>query len=267
MVREGRMVPTVIGITGASGAALARRAVEILLDLEIPVILTASHAGTTVWQSELGVSLASWVRQLQEQVGREKLRLFDPGQIGAPIASGTYRTRGMIVIPCSMGTLASIAAGVSNNLLLRAADVTLKEGRRLVVVPRESPFSAIHLENMLRLARLGVRVVPAIPAFYNKPQTIDDIVNFIAGRALVALDIDEGLAQGQRYGYTKREAAAFGEIQATQTEDNLSHETISDSEADQPNIASDGELEDNEEFVQSDGLRLEDEDSESPYIH
>lgn len=263
MVREGRMVPVVIGVTGASGAALARRAVESLLELEIPVILTASNAGVTVWQTELGGSLESWVKQMQGQVGREQLRIFDQAQIGAPIASGTYRTRGMIVIPCSMGTLASIAAGVSSNLLLRAADVTLKEGRRLVVVPRESPFSTIHLENMLRLARLGVRVVPAIPAFYNKPQTIDDIIDFIAGRALVALGIDEGLAQGQRYGYTKREAAAFGEIQAYEPEIPQSHEKIT-SEASQPNIASGGET---EYFVQSDGLRLEDEDSESPYIH
>jgi 4-hydroxy-3-polyprenylbenzoate decarboxylase len=117
----------------------------------------------------------------------------------APIASGTTPTNGMLIVPCSMNTLAAIAHGISDDLIRRAADVTLKEGRKLVVVPRETPLSPIHLKNMLTLARLGVTILSPEPAFYLRPQTLEDVVDFITGRALSALGIPEGLGDHLRY--------------------------------------------------------------------
>ena len=113
--------------------------------------------------------------------------------IGASIASGSFRVKGMIIMPCSMGTLSAVAHGASDNLMARAADVMLKEGRPLLIVPRETPLHAIHLENMLKLARLGVRIIPAMPGFYYQPKTLDDIINFLVGKVLDSLDIEHQL--------------------------------------------------------------------------
>lgn len=115
------------------------------------------------------------------------------GDIGASIASGSFRCEGMAIVPCSMGSLSAIASGASTNLLTRAADVMLKEGRPLLLVPRETPLSAIHLENMLKLSRLGVRIIPAMPAFYNGPQTLDDVVDFIVGKTMDGMGIEHNL--------------------------------------------------------------------------
>jgi 4-hydroxy-3-polyprenylbenzoate decarboxylase len=148
-----------------------------------------------VLHDELGWDVARRKETLERELGGGSGRLvYYPNQdIGAAVASGSFRVKGMVVIPCSMGTLAGIAHGASDNLLERAADVILKEGRRLIVVPRETPLHEIHLENMLKLARMGTRIIPAMPAFYQKPQTLDDIVDFLVGKVLDMMDIDHDL--------------------------------------------------------------------------
>lgn len=189
------MRPIIIAISGASGAAIARAAVEMLLDRRWPVILTCTAAGAAVWQQELDRPLADFVAEWQ----RRGLIYYDVQDLRAPIASGTYATAGMAVVPCSMSTVSAIAHGASANLLQRAADVALKERRPLVVVPREAPLSAIHLANLLRLARLDVVVLPAMPAFYLRPRQIEEVVAFLAARTLDALGVPDALAEDQRY--------------------------------------------------------------------
>jgi 4-hydroxy-3-polyprenylbenzoate decarboxylase len=192
----GTMKPIVVGISGASGAAIARRTVEALLARDVPVALVCSNDARLVWQEELDEPFSQALARWREHPG---FTYHAIGDMKAPIASGTYPTAGMAIVPCSMATVAAIANGLANNLLLRAADVTLKEQRRLVVVPRETPLSAIHLENLLKLARLGVVVMPPEPAFYLRPKSIEEIVDFTVGRVLVALGIQEGLEPGQQY--------------------------------------------------------------------
>ncbi len=185
-------LPVVVGITGGSGALIAREVIALLLDLGYPVIGTATKAGRRVWVEELGSDLSHAVRQWEAPVtGQGGLAWHSINDVGAPIASGSVETQGMIVVPASMGTIAGIAAGIEDNLVLRAAGVTLKEWRPLVLVPRESPLSAIHLENLLKLARLGVRVIPPMPAFYLQPVTVADIVAQLVPRLLLALGITE----------------------------------------------------------------------------
>jgi 4-hydroxy-3-polyprenylbenzoate decarboxylase len=174
----------VVGITGASGAVLGHRLVEELLHKECKVDLIITGAGCKVLQDELGLS------EIKKQPG---LSIYDIDNIAAPIASGSVKTHGMIIIPCSMGTLASIANGISSNLLQRAADVTIKERRKLILVPRETPLSTIHLNNMLHVAQAGAIIIPPIPAFYTRPATVDDIVNFIVGKVLDQLEIEHEL--------------------------------------------------------------------------
>lgn len=181
--------PVVVGVTGASGALLAERLVDNLLELEYPLLITATGPGRRVWADELGEDLMAAIKRWQK---RGAVTWYNVKDIGAPIASGSLPTLGMAVVPCSMNTLAAIAHGMAENLLERAADVTIKEWRPLVVVPRETPLSAIHLENMLRLARLGVRIVPPMPAFYLKPHTVAEAVDQLVPRLLVALDLPEG---------------------------------------------------------------------------
>jgi 4-hydroxy-3-polyprenylbenzoate decarboxylase len=123
------------------------------------------------------------------------LRVFGREEWTAPVASGSSAPRAMVVCPCTTGTLSAIACGASNNLIDRAADVVLKEGRKLILVPRETPFSAIHLENMLKLARLGVCILPPSPGFYHQPQAIDDLVDFVVARILDQLDIDHAVSR------------------------------------------------------------------------
>ncbi|NJK60485.1 MAG: UbiX family flavin prenyltransferase [Oscillatoriales cyanobacterium SM2_1_8] len=191
-------LPLAIGVSGASGMVYAVRLLKYLLRGGHTVELVASKGAQAVWREEgLGVLPASpepqaafWREQCQETGGQ--LRCHNWADLGATLASGSYRTQGMIVIPCSMGTVAKIAAGLSTDLLERAADVHLKEGRPLVVVPRETPFSVIHLRNLLALAEAGVRVVPAIPAWYHRPQTIEDLVDFVVARVLDQLGMDVG---------------------------------------------------------------------------
>jgi flavin prenyltransferase len=189
--------PLIMGVTGASGLIYAVRTLKHVLAADGVVDLVASKAAQMVWQAELGLTMPlDPARQelfWREQAGIEtagKLRCHPWGDVGASIASGSFRAAGMVVIPCSMSTVARLAAGMSSDLLERAADVQLKEGRKLVIVPRETPFSLIHLRNLTTLAEAGARIVPAIPAWYHQPQTINDLVDFVVARALDQLDMD-----------------------------------------------------------------------------
>lgn len=189
--------PLILGITGASGLIYAVRTLKFLLAADWVIDLVASKSTYMVWQAEQGIRMPLEAAQ-QEQFWRQqagvetggKLRCHPWGDVGATIASGSFRTVGMLVIPCSMSTVAKLANGLSSDLLERAADVQLKEGRKLVVVPRETPFSLIHLRNLTTLAEAGAKIVPAIPAWYHQPQTIEDLVDFVVARALDQFDID-----------------------------------------------------------------------------
>ncbi|GAV11138.1 flavin prenyltransferase UbiX [Paenibacillus sp. chi10] len=185
----------VVGITGASGAIYGVRLIQCLLEADYEVHLIVSDAGWRVLKEELGWNVTKRQQAIELAFGDLADRVtYHPNQdIGASIASGSFRVHGMVIMPCSMGTLSSIAHGASDNLMGRAADVMMKEGRPLLIVPRETPMHAIHLENMLKLAKMGVRIVPAMPAFYYHPQTLDDIINFLVGKVLDCMDIDHQL--------------------------------------------------------------------------
>ena len=188
-----------IAITGASGAAYARRLVEQLLKQQMTVHLMISAAGRIVLSDELDWKLparaADIHKKLVEEFGcqPEQLKVYGEQQWSSPLASGSHRVPTMIVCPCTMGTLSAIACGSSDNLINRAADVMLKEQRKLILVPREAPFSAIHLENMLKLARLGVCIMPPNPGFYFRPQTLDDVIDFVVARTLDQAGIEHTL--------------------------------------------------------------------------
>ncbi len=189
--------PLILGITGASGLIYAVRGLKYLLQADYAIELVASKSTYMVWQAEQNIQMpVEPDRQEQfwrQQTGVEtlgKLRCHRWGDVGANIASGSFRTHGMAIMPCSMSTVAKLAAGLSSDLLERAADVQLKEGRKLVIVPRETPFSLIHLRNLTTLAEAGARIVPAIPAWYHHPQTIEDMVDFVVARAFDQLNID-----------------------------------------------------------------------------
>ena len=189
-----------VGITGGSGAPYALRLLQVLLESGHEVHLCISAAGETVLQVETGMRLGKTLREKAaafttaiETDHPERLRLFDPMNLAAPISSGSFPCAGMAIVPCSTGTLGRIANGISSNLIERAADVMLKERRRLVVVPRETPLSEIHLRNMLTLRQAGADILPAMPAFYHKPRHISDLVDMIVGRVLDRLGVENRL--------------------------------------------------------------------------
>ncbi|MFD1989776.1 UbiX family flavin prenyltransferase [Paenibacillus nicotianae] len=185
----------IVGITGASGSVYGIRLTEVLLSLGYTVHLVISNAGWRVLKEEMDWEASGREEMLEQYFSEwsERLVYHSFSDIGATIASGSFRVKAMIIVPCSMGTLANIAGGMSANLMTRAADVVLKEERKLVIVPRETPLQAIHLENMLKLARMGVSIVPAMPAFYYRPKTLDDTVDFMVGKVLDILDIEHQL--------------------------------------------------------------------------
>ena len=185
------MKKIVIGITGASGSIYAIRLIEELLKKEIFVHIICTETGKKVMNFETAVDIDEWARELKETYNHVKLE--DINNLFSGVASGSYKFDAMIILPCSMGTLAEISMGLAKNLLCRAADVSLKENRKLIIVPRETPLNAIHLENMLKLSRLGVTILPAVPGFYHKPQSIDDLINFIVGKILDSLSIENTL--------------------------------------------------------------------------
>jgi 4-hydroxy-3-polyprenylbenzoate decarboxylase len=186
--------PIVVGITGASGAPYAVRLLQTLTAAHRPVSLIVSKYGMRLLATEAGLESMD---ALRDAVGIEAwasyVEVFSNDDRGAAPASGSSRTSGMIVCPCSMGTLSAIAAGASRSLIERAADVTLKEQRKLVLVPRETPLSAIHLGNMLRLARAGAVVMPAAPGFYHQPKEISDLVDFMVARVLDHIGVEQNL--------------------------------------------------------------------------
>jgi flavin prenyltransferase len=174
-------LPVVVGSSGASGAMLARSTLRRLLARGERVECVTSRAAAEVWQDELGESLEDGLRALGE------MTVYPPDRFNVPPASGSHRTKGMVVVPCSMTTAGGLANGAGDDLLKRCADVCLKEGRRLVLVPRESPLSAVHLRNLATLAELGVRIVPPIPPFYRRPQSLEEAVEQVVDRVLQAL--------------------------------------------------------------------------------
>ena len=188
-----------VAITGASGAIYGIRLIEELLAAGNRVSLLISSSGRIVLKEELGLDWSGDEAAMNStlhghfKAAADLLTYYDEGNFFSPLASGSAAPDAMVVAPCSMGSLARIAAGLSGNLLERAADVMLKEGKPLLLLPRETPLSTIHLENMLKLARLGVRIIPPMPGFYSHPQTIDDIVNFVVGKLLDQLGIEGNL--------------------------------------------------------------------------
>tara|TARA_R110002050_G_scaffold268113_1_gene409959 strand:- start:8388 stop:8996 length:609 start_codon:yes stop_codon:yes gene_type:complete len=188
-----------LAITGASGAPYSKRLLEVLLAQGVTVHLMVSAAGRIVLADELDWKLPARASDIHKMLiaefscAPELLKVYGEQQWSSPLASGSHKVAAMIVCPCTMGTLSSIAVGSSDNLINRAADVMLKENRKLILVPREAPFSAIHLENMLKLARLGVCILPPNPGFYFKPTQLSDIVDFVVARILDQAAIEHAL--------------------------------------------------------------------------
>lgn len=200
------MKKIIVGMTGATGAPLTVRMLKLLHELEVETHLIVSPWAKATLRQECDISLET----LQSYASVE----HDARNQGATVSSGSFRTDGMIVVPCSMKTLAAIRVGYADNLIARAADVILKERRKLVLVARESPLSSIHLENMLHLSNLGAIMFPPVPAFYNNPKSIDDILDHIAVRILDQFDIDHPAAKrwgGMREAQVERTELALRE--------------------------------------------------------
>lgn len=188
----------VVAITGASGAIYGIRLVEELLKQGNKVYLVVSTQAFSIIRTETGINWGGKIemeieKKIQKYFSSRNIKYYNDDNLSAPISSGSFETDGMFVVPCSMKTLSGIANGYANNLIERSADVVLKEGKRLIISPREMPFNAIHLENMLKLARLGVKIVPPVAGFYHKPKDINDIVDFVVGKILDSSGIDNKL--------------------------------------------------------------------------
>ena len=189
------MKKLIVAITGASGVIYAKRLLEILSQEDFLIHLTISEAGALIIQNEfdIEINLADFKSETLLGFHSQNIIYHHFLDITAAISSGSYRTEGMVIVPCSMGTLGAIAAGISSNLIHRAADVCIKERGKLVLVPRETPLSSIHLENMLKLSQLGVCILPAMPGFYHKPHTIDEQVDFVVCKIIDQFGIDNNL--------------------------------------------------------------------------
>lgn len=188
------MSKIVVGLTGASGVIYGIRLVEELLRTDSEVHLIISNPAQIVLEHELNWDFSHSIADtFREKLSGDNLYLYDNSNIAAPIASGSFLIDSMIVIPCTMSTISNIANGNSKNLIDRAADVILKEKRPLLLVPRETPLSSIHLRNMLTLSDMGVHIIPAMPAFYNHPQNIEDMIDFVVGKVLDSLRIEHNL--------------------------------------------------------------------------
>jgi len=187
----------VVAVTGASGARYALRTVQALLAAEVDVVLLLSRAGADVLQYETGIDwhgpAVAVEGRMRKHFASQLLRHYAVDDLFAPVASGSSAPDAVIIVPCSMGSVGRIAAGLGASLIERVADVALKEGRELIIVPRETPLQVIHLENLLRLARAGAKIVPAMPAYYQRPETLADLDAFMAGKILDLLNIEHSL--------------------------------------------------------------------------
>jgi 4-hydroxy-3-polyprenylbenzoate decarboxylase len=187
----------VFALTGATGSVLGIRVLQEIVKVSEVHLLISSQSFPIIRQ-ETGTD---WYADTEEEVqckvreslSSENIYYYHEMNLSAPVSSGSFRTDGMFIVPCSMKTLSGVANGYTENLIQRTADVTIKEGRRLVISPREMPFSAIHLENMLKLARLGVRIAPPVMGFYHNPRTIEDMVDFAAGKILDVMGIEHDI--------------------------------------------------------------------------
>ena len=188
--------PLVVGMSGASGSIIASKLVDALIERDDQVALIASHASRIVWTQELDESFGEFI---ERTIQTGKVKNYQIGDIQAPMASGTYPIRGMVIVPCSMATVAALATGLSDNLLRRAADVCFKERRPITIIPRETPLSQLHLENLSKLANMGANIMPPQPAFYLKPKSLDEVVEFLVQRVLVACGITDVLPEHIRY--------------------------------------------------------------------
>ncbi len=179
----------IVSITGASGIIYGIRLIqELTKDFQLDLILSKSAINVMKFETEF-----IDIKELKDFLNNFSLNFYSEEQIDAPPASGSYKADGMFIVPCSMKTLSSIANGYADNLITRTADVMIKEARKIVICPREMPLSAIHLENMLKLAKLGVIIAPPIPAFYHKPESIEEIINFVVGKLLDCMGIENNL--------------------------------------------------------------------------
>lgn len=209
--------PLTVAVTGASGAPYAVRLIQLLVAAGRPISLIISAHGYRLLDTETGIGSEADLRRVVGGRGWDSsVVVFDDGDRGAAPASGSSPSAGMVIRPCSMGTLAAIAAGTSRSLIERAADVTLKERRCLVLVPRETPLSVIHLQNMLRVSRAGAVVLPAAPGFYHQPTTVDALVDFVVARVLDQLGVPQTIVSPW-----SPELAAAGGKKSTRGEDDL----------------------------------------------
>ncbi|GLX78024.1 flavin prenyltransferase UbiX [Thalassotalea insulae] len=196
-----------VAVTGASGSLYALRLIECLLAANVQVYLLCSSAARVVFDTEVGLKLPSAPEKISQLLTEkfnakpEQIIAYGKEQWFSPVASGSAAPKKMVVCPCSTGTLAAISQGMSDNLIERAADVVLKERGQLILVPRETPFSTIHLQNMLTLSQMGATIMPAAPGFYHNPESINDLVDFIVGRLLDHLEIEQSIMP--RWGYVK----------------------------------------------------------------
>ena len=188
----------VIGITGASGSIYGIRLIQELGRRNHNVNVVITSAGKKVMAEELGVASIEQMDKLGLAETSNNVRIWENDNFEAPFMSGSNAPEAVVIIPCSMGKLAAVANGISGNLLERIADVALKERKQLILVVRETPLSLIHLENMVKVAKAGGQILPAMPAFYHHPETVDDLVNFIVGKVLNLLGIEHNLFKGWR---------------------------------------------------------------------
>ena len=177
----------IVAMTGASGVVYGKRLLEVLKEKNVQVYLIISKESEKLIEHELEIT--------KEELDKMVTNTYDEDDFYSPLASGSFLVDGMIVIPCSTKTMAGIAHGYSENLILRAADVTLKEHRKLILVPRETPLNAVHLRNQLELSMQGVVILPAMPAFYHKPKKIEDLIDFIVGKILDSVGISHTLVE------------------------------------------------------------------------